>query len=181
MLSPVVKDLLEKRLGSEIRTSFDCLALQTDIERITKERIGVNTIKRLLGLSESGEPRISTLDVIARYLGYDNWDLLAKGIQLNGTSEFNSLDEVEIKSLNLYDVIELTYSPNRKLELLYCGDKSFKVQKSINGKLKEGDCLEIHHFVLNYPLIISEVTRDGKSLGRFTAGKVSGLTSIRLI
>lgn len=69
ILSQITKSKIEKVLGKEIRYSsdYDCLAI--DIEDRTHEHIGVNTLKRLLGdIPASNEPRLATLDVIAKYL-----------------------------------------------------------------------------------------------------------------
>ena len=44
-----------------------------------------------------------------------------------------------------------------------------------NSKLKEGDEIVLTHFVKGYPLLVSEVIRNGKSLGRFVAGKERGI------
>ena len=49
--SPFIIDLLREKLGHEIRLSCDCDLLTLDIESMTGEHIGVNTMKRLLGLS----------------------------------------------------------------------------------------------------------------------------------
>ena len=73
-----VTDLLKQKSGRDFRLSGDCEYLAFDIESVTGEHIGVNTLKRLLGfIDDEREPRISTLDVIARYLGFENWDVLS--------------------------------------------------------------------------------------------------------
>ena len=56
---------------------------------------------------------------------------------------------------------------------------SFVVTESKNSKLLPGDRIRINHLILHYPLIIVNVCRDNKDLGRFTAGKISGITSIQ--
>ena len=78
-------------------------------------------------------------------------------------------------------IVEFGYEPDRMVQIRYEGDNKFKVVSSKNSKLLVSDLLELTHFVLNYPLIILNVIRDGKSMGRFTAGKVGGLTVLKLI
>ena len=67
-LSPYITELLREKSGNEIRLSRDCELLALDVESVTGEHIGVNTMKRLLGfIADEREPRTSTLDIIARY------------------------------------------------------------------------------------------------------------------
>ena len=69
-LSPYITELLREKSGNEIRLSRDCELLALDVESVTGEHIGVNTMKRLLGfIADERTPRTSTLDVVAHYLG----------------------------------------------------------------------------------------------------------------
>ena len=73
--SPYITELLQQKARRELRLSSDCEYLALDIETVTGEHIGVNTLKRLLGfIDDEREPRLSTLDIIARYLNFNNWD-----------------------------------------------------------------------------------------------------------
>ncbi len=182
MLSPVIKQLLENRLGKEIRYPANCEHLAFDIEKQTNQHVGVNTLKRLLGYIEGvKEPRLFTLDIIARYIGFKNWDELLDDLNLSGNSGFSTIEEIEIKNLSAGDKISFCYSPDRKVTIEYLEKNLFRVAESLNGKLQEGDIIEVNHFVLNYPLLVSNVERNGVMLGKFTAGKVSGITNLNLI
>lgn len=59
--------------------------------------------------------------------------------------------------------------------MVYQGNGRFLVQMSENSKLLAGDELAVTHIVQGYPLLVTEVIRDGKSLGSFTAGKAQGI------
>ena len=50
-----------------------------------------------------------------------------------------------------------------------------------NSKLQIDDEVKILNFVLHHPLLVLDVVRHGKSLGQFTAGRVSGLTSVNIL
>jgi hypothetical protein len=66
---------IEKRFGRPIRYSKDCEALSISIARACHERISATTLKRLFGFARKIEaPRRYTLDVLAIYAGYANWD-----------------------------------------------------------------------------------------------------------
>ncbi|MDL2213105.1 hypothetical protein LJC21_02790 [Bacteroides sp. OttesenSCG-928-E20] len=182
MLSPVIKKLLEEKLGKEIRYSSDIEHLSFDIEKYTSQRISVNTLKRLFGLVQGvKEPRLFTLDVIARYLNFKNWDDITDSLSNHGNSSFSSIEEIIIEDLQRGDKIVFGYTPDRLVTLEFVEDKTFTVVESFNSKLLLNDTLIINHFVLNYPLLVNRVIRDGVNLGKFTAGKVSGITSLKII
>lgn len=174
--------LLKRKSGNELRLPSDCEYLSLDIESKTGVRIGATTLKRLIGFAQDERtPHTSTLDAIARYLGYAHWDELSK-IEDNGNSDFDSPDD-EIRSADLQPGanVEINYLPDRRLTLEYLGDNRYRVTASENSKLQKNDEVEILNFVLHHPLLVVNVWRDGESLGQFTAGRVSGLSSIKLI
>ncbi len=139
--------------------------------------MGVNTLKRLLGfINDEREPRTATLNIIAQYLGHDNWEALSLLDNEAGNSDFNeAITELHAAQLKPDARIEISYLPNRKLVIKHICDNSFVVLESENGKLRVGDMLQIDHIVHGYPLLVSEVLRDGTSLGTFTAGKQQGV------
>ena len=182
MLSPVIKQLLEKQLGKEIRYSSDFEHLSFDIEKQTKQRVGVNTLKRLFGQIEGiKEPRLYTLDTIARYINFKNWDEMLESLDNRGNSDFDTIEEIEIKNLTKGNKIKFYYSPDREVLIEYLEKNLFKVIESLNSKLKQDDIIEANHFVLKYPLLVNDVVRNGVSLGKFVAGKVSGITKLTII
>ena len=172
--------MLKRKSGSDLRQPSDCEILSLDIESKTGVHIGATTLKRLIGFAQDERnPHISTLDAIARYLGYTHWDELSK-IEDNGNSDFDAPDE-EVRSADLQvgTSIEITYLPDRKLTFEYLGEDHYRVTASENSKLQKGDEVKIHHFVLHHPLLADNVWRNGETLGQFTAGRISGLSSIR--
>lgn len=174
--SPYTTNLLKQKCGKDIRLSADCEYLALDIESVTGEHIGVNTLKRLLGfIDDEREPRISTLDVIARYLGFDHWDALSVYDNKSNSSFECSADEVRVGDLTVNQHVQISYLPDRQIELEYMGGQRFRVLRSSNSKLAVGDELAVTHLVQGYPLLVSEVVRNGQSLGSFTAGKAQGI------
>ena len=180
-LSPFVAELLIQRSGNEIRLSRDCELLTLDIEAATGEHIGVNTLKRLLGfIADERTPRTSTLDVIARYLGYDNWDALRLVDENSSNSSFDDRDEYLACYLEQGQRLLISYPPNRSLTLEHLDGNRFLVIESENSKLLAGDQLKLTHIVRGYPLLVAEVIRDGQTLGAFTAGKAQGIDFVLL-
>ena len=180
MLSPVTVQQIVDKFGKPIRYPLDCVALSVMIENETGERISTNTLKRLLGfIDETREPRLYTLDTIAKYLGFDNWDVYLMSINKSGNSEFGKIEEINVADLQVNDKIEFHYSPDRMVTVQYLGTTLFEVIKAVNSKLIVGDQFEVKQFFINYPLYINDVIRDGNHLGSFTAGKVSGITMLK--
>ena len=177
VLSPHIIQLLSLRCKRELRLATDYEFLALDIESVTGERISQNTIKRLTGfLPDHRTPRIQTLDVLARYLGYNNWDKLRLEDDALSNSAFDGIpDELVATTLKKGQRVEVKYSPGRRLLLLHEGEGCFLVEESERSKLQVGDEIMITHLVNGYPLLCSDVRRDGNSLGAFTGGKAQGI------
>ncbi len=83
ILSSEIKQLIAFRFGREIQYSKDCEALARSIYKHSNESIGITTLKRLYGFAkEIGEPRLSTLNVVASYVGVSDWESLKSGAGL---------------------------------------------------------------------------------------------------
>lgn len=176
ILSFQIQELLKKKCGYELLQPSAIERLTLDIEKMTNEHIGVNTMKRLLGLiSDERTPRTTTLDVIARYLGYDNWEVL-KELDAKSNSAFGETDHcLVIDNLPKGQLLHITYQPDRQLTLKKMDGQKLLVTESTNSKLHVGDIITVSHIVESYPLLVADVERDGKHLGAFTAGKARGI------
>ena len=179
ILSFHIQELLRNKSGNELRQPSDIEQLTLDIEKITNEHIGVNTMKRLLGwLSDERTPRTTTLDVIARYLGYDNWEVLQE-LDAKSNSSFGETDHsIVTEKLPVGQMVHITYQPDRQLTLKSMGGQNLLVTESLNSKLHVGDIITVTHIVEGYPLLVADVQRDGEHLGAFTAGKARGISFI---
>ena len=174
--SPYITELLQQKANRKLRHPSDCEFLALDIESVTGEHIGVNTLKRLLGfIDDEREPRLSTLDIIACYLDFENWESLTCFDDKSNSSFSAAEDEIRAIDLPQGQCIQISYLPDRLVELEYDGEERFKVLTSQNSKLQEGDELKITHIVKGYPLLVSHVWRGGADLGAFTAGKAQGI------
>ena len=182
MLSKITCKEIEQRFGKEIRYPTDCEALAGHISMETKQRVSASTLKRMFGFVKgTKEPRLYTLDVIAQYLGHENWDIYIDKFSKIDNSEFANLEQIDVTRLCKNDKIEFTYEPNRKVVIQYKGDFNFEVTESLNSKLQKADKLKILHIVRHYPLIINSIIRKGQNMGQFKAGKISGITNINII
>ena len=62
----------------------------------------------------------------------------------------------------------------------YHGEHRFRVTESANSKLLPGDEFEITHIMLEYPLYISRILRDGNYTPPYVAGMNGGILTIRI-
>lgn len=153
------------------------------IEEETGQRLSTTTLKRMLGfVNGPANARTSSLDILARYLGYPDYDLLAKEIGENTEiSEFRPVEKIDSDDLLPGEQVQLTYDPNRVLVLSYLGENRYLVNESRGSKLQKGDKLMIAGFYVGFELPVSDVERGGRHLGAYVAAKQGGLTSVEII
>ena len=177
IFSPFIQKQLKHKSGVDFQDPSDAAQLALDIETVTGEHVGVNTMKRLLGMiDDEREPRVSTLNIVARYLGYADWAEL-RLFDNGSNSDFGDDEEgvLVASSLSEGSRLSISYAPDRVVRLCHLHGDHFVVEHSANSKLKEGDEIVVTHFVKGYPLLVGEVIRNGKSLGRFIAGRERGI------
>ena len=161
--------------GHPITVSSDFERLALDVEGSTGERLSESTLKRLWGyVNLNPKPRASTLDILARYTGRDNFRRLC--LELQEMSDFFSAETVRSVDLEEGSVVILGWMPDRRVELRYLGDRRFEVRDAGTSKLRNGDRFETSDFVLGHPLYLSGVERDGTLLPAYVAGRSQGLT-----
>ncbi len=182
MLNALIIKEIEEKFGTPIKYPKDCESLSNSIQLNCNKVISVTTLKRLMGFVKQVEqPHRYTLDIIANYIGYKDWDDVIRFVGSKDNSSFFQLEGIDVSTLRKGNKIEFTYEPKRFVVLSYLGDTKFKVKESKNSKLQKDDLISFTYITLNHPLISSEVIRNGNSLGKFTAGKVNGITSIKIL
>ena len=177
MFDKEIINLLQVKAGYKLISSSDCESLSYDIENVTGVKLGATTLKRLLGFtSENAKPRLTTLNIISNYLGFESYEFLKNAIENRGDSDFDNVTlSVSSKSMDRDAELSLSYAPNRRLKLRHILNDKFEVTKSINGSLQEGDIIFVDNFISGLPMIAKDVIRDGESLGRYIAGSKFGI------
>lgn len=174
---------LREKIGLAMDRNADFEVLSQAVCDATGERLGVNTLKRLFGYSiDRVTPRRSTMDVIARYLGFADYaSLLADMGEDADISAFSKIDCLEISELMVGARVRLAYEPNRRFLLTYLGNNRFAVEE-VNGSrnIREGDELTITHLALGRRFVVAHVWRNGADLGPYEAAKFRGLTHIEV-
>lgn len=178
-----LRRLIEKKFGETIKYAYQCVALEQAIFDVTGSHIGLTTLKRIFALvNDPHELRRSTLDILAQYAGYRDYDLFCKAEHHgNEISSFNKVETVEAEGLKAGDVVIVEYCPKRQLKLECAGNGLFDVLESEGSKLRKGDRVRISQFAKGFELIVTEVERGGRSLGAYIGAKQGGLTSIEVV
>lgn len=182
MLPPVIIKMIERKFGKEKLTAGDCAFLAREIG------VGEATVKRMLGLvgKDSPErnrvPRGGTMDLLAKWLEYDSYKALIVDIgEQNFTSEFTAFDSIDVTTLDEGTQVQIQYDPKRVIVMTYLGNRVFLINESKNSKLLKGDRISVSYLVLGQELLVSNIVRDGISLGGYRGAKDGGLTSIEII
>ncbi len=186
-LQPYIKSLLlevETYHSRPIRTTVDFEALSIAVEHQTSERISASTLKRLWGyVADKHEPRRYTLDVLSKYIGRKDFDTFCEWLAGKNLSDSDFFTPYKVVSTDLAQGarIEIGWSPDRYIILEHLGGCVFRVERSENSKLVEGDEFTATTFMLGYPLYISSVVRSGEVLSSFVGGKSGGLTILSIL
>lgn len=177
MLPNSIIDQIKQRSGLALDSANDYESLSADTN------LGINTLKRLCGYApDSTEPRRSTLNMLAQYLGFDTWNIM---MNLEpGDSEWNDTC-IHADEIRRNESVTVTWLPNRQLTLRCIGDETFEVSSSINGKLHTGDQVHIELFRLHHPLTVTNIVRQGQLLVNpdgtrtaYIAGKRNGISTL---
>jgi hypothetical protein len=176
-----IKQIICEKIGLAMDRNAHFVSLSDDIFRITKERLSVNTLKRLFGQIKDVETSKSTLSIIAHYLGYPSWEVLNKGLKSNNSQFSNSTKSIHPKKMKVGTSFSLTYYPNRTLILEVINGNYCKVLSVSGGKLEQTDLLDISSITLGVPFVVEDVVRDGQSAGRFVGGIEGGVIDIHIL
>lgn len=174
---------LQEKSGLALNQSSHFEVLAQAIFDLTGDRLGVNTIKRLFGFNiKKVVPRRSTLDILARYLDFTDFDTLLLELgEESDISAFSPVESVESNRLSYGAHVKITYDPNRILKLKYLGNFKFCVEEAIGSKnLKEGDELIIAQIAAGHRFVASHVYRGGQDLGAYEAARSQGVREIEV-
>lgn len=181
MISPSIITLIRKKSGLDFNNAKDFEVLSESFP--PSDRLGVNTLKRLMGYAKSPiAPRKTTLDALAHYLDSTSWEALTgiQPIESDWVEKAFFADELREGTF-----VEASWFPDRHLVLKCIGENRFRVTESLHGKLQPNDEVIIQSFRLQYPLQVLQVVRNGdimrdaasNELG-YVAGRQNGLTEL---
>ena len=140
------------------------------------------TLKRIWGyLDEAVTPRRSTLDTLARFCGWQDYEKFLSGI----TPEIES-GNVGSKVIRAGDNIsrgqrlKLFWPPSRICIIEYLKDQDWKVITSEGTRLKPDDTFRCPLIISGEPLYLDNLVQKGSPAGIYVCGSKSGVTFKRL-
>ncbi len=175
---------VEKRFGRRLSTSADYEVLSIVIEHESGELVSASTLKRLWGyVALKPSPRLSTLDVLARYIGKRDFLSFRQSLQESkaDVSCFFSTKAAYSSELEKGAELLIGWNPNRLVRLRHNGNGTFTVIQSENSKLIVGDQFQAESFMVGYPLYIARILRNGEYTLPYIAGTKDGLNRVDVI
>lgn len=174
-----LRSMVETFVGYKMQTRrhFDMLAETLFIH--TRSMVSATTLRRFWGYQEqSGGVSINTLNMLARLIGYDDFQSFANASDESSRNSSEILAESHVvcaDKLSIGMKLVVTWSPDRKLVLEYIGSETFRVQESQNSKLQKEDTFLCSQFVSGMPLFCNRLLRSGFPTMSYVCGKVGGI------
>ena len=149
---------IESAFGKKCQTPKDFNNLRERIYARLHIFISPTTLMRLWGyVNEPVTPRKTTLDTLARFLNYHDWEDFQKKHTLAKERQSDPVmsRKLNVKSdLKVGHRIRLIWQPERVCDVEYLGNLTFRVLYSEKTRLKEGDTV---YSTIN---LESEIHRD---------------------
>jgi hypothetical protein len=175
---------VEKKYGRRVATTTDYEALSVAIEIEINDHLSASTLKRIWGyVSEKPTPRLTTLDILSRYIGEKDFREFCASLKASDAFESNFFTAKCLSSstLKVGEKVAIGWNPDRLVTLNYLGNSEFEVLSSANSKLCKNDRFQATDFILGSPLFISHIIRKGTITPPFVAGKNEGLNRIEIL
>ncbi|RKD91523.1 NACHT domain-containing protein [Mangrovibacterium diazotrophicum] len=102
-IKELINDEIRRKYGHKIRYAKDCQVLADSITETTNRQISVSTLKRFFGIIKTPfNPSQYTLDTLAIYLNFENWEDYANTFEKNKHSFSNLNSWQQLKRRMLY-------------------------------------------------------------------------------
>lgn len=120
-----LKKQIEERLKRKMKTPSDFIFLSGVIWERTHETMSPTTLKRLWGyIDGADETRSSTLDILSRSLGYQDWENFLRQINKNNGSDPVLSQHISADDLAVGERIYVSWKPDRRCTFRYLGEDS---------------------------------------------------------
>ena len=179
-----LKNDVEKKVGRSIKSPVDFNFLSNRIMTELNETLSASTLQRLWNyVSTQSSPRLSTLSLLSRFLGFSCWDSYVANLLRTSIieSDYITTQQIRAHDLSSGDVLRIGWRPDREIKIRYLGDYSFEVVATLNSKLNVGDRFIAMSFSIGNPLLITNLVQNGASPCSYTAGKRNGLNILEIL
>lgn len=176
----MLRNDVERKYGKRIATSTDFARLSKEIAEEKVGYVSQSTLKRIWGYVNDtySAHRTSTLDNLARYIGFSNFDGYVKTLRDGkaNVSGFNSETSLDVSTLSAGAEVELSWHPNRVIVMKYLGDLTFMIISSKKSKLKVGMRVKCLTLVKGQPMLMNVVSENESIACVYIAGKINGIS-----
>lgn len=170
---------IEAALSHPLQTPRDFNHLSKRIYARLHVMVSATTLRRLWGYqSDGGRPRINTLNILARFLGYRDIEEYHQNAML---PEGQQSDPVYSRKLSVTeelhpgDHVRLTWHPGRVCDIEYLGGLDFRVVASEKTRLHPGDTFQCSLVVEGEPLYLDHLIQEGRAPIAYVCGKKNGV------
>ena len=178
---PCLRSDIEQQVGQHLQSPADFQLLIQQIWEKQHAVLSLSTIKRLWGYVESnGAPRLSTLNTLAQFLGFADWNAYLVSLEQRGgiESAIFTGEGIQTADLQAGDRIAVAWEPNRQCAFRYLGDNQFVVEESKNAKLQRGTTFSAVRFMISQPMYLDNILLADGTRTSYVAGKLNGLISV---
>ena len=168
---------VEETAAMAVVKSKDFERLAIKIFDRTGTLLSPTTLKRIWGyLKESTVTRKSTLDLLAQYCGWHNFDEFITGYSPEIESGYVDTEVLNARTdLKKGCIVKLMWNPARICIVKYLGDCKWKIMKSESTHLKPGDTFRSSVFMSGEPLYLEDLVHEGVSSGIYVCGRRNGI------
>ncbi|MDE5773804.1 MAG: hypothetical protein K2H86_05045 [Muribaculaceae bacterium] len=147
----------------------------------TGQPISPTTLKRIWGyIDEPLSTRRTTLDILARYCGWKNYDDFRQGnIPEAESGKVGTKSIIVEKEMKRGERLRIMWPPARVCIVEYLGQKCWKILESEGTRLKAGDTFCCSLIAEGEPLYLDNLVHDSMPTGIYVCGRKSGISFIR--
>ena len=175
---------IEQHFGQQLQSPADFQLLLQQIWEKQHAVLSLSTIKRLWGyVASNGTPRLSTLNTLAQFLGFADWNAYLVALEQRGgiESALCTGEGIQTADLQAEDRIVVAWQPNRQCTFRYLGENQFVVEDSTNAKLQQGTTFSAARFMIDQPMYLDNILLADGTRTSYVAGKRHGLSSVTKI
>ena len=180
-----IKKDIESKDGHAMETQRDFELLCDNIKEVTHDSFHVDTLRRLWNKRHDayGTVRISTLNILSRYLGFSDWTDYSASIRHDSDSSEPTDGQKVLQTSDFCEnaVITLAWLPDRvcKLRLMKPDAGEWEVLEVENSHtLIVGDTITAKYIVEGEVLYIEKIIRNGAETGAARIGLDKGVRFI---
>ena len=170
---------IEEALARPMQTPRDFDYLSKRIYARLHIMMSATTLKRLWGyLNDGGQPRSSTLNILAKFLGYHDWQEYHQNAMLPEEQQSAPILSRKLsvtEELHKGDRLRLTWHSGRVCDVEYMGNLNFCVLASEKTRLGPGDTFQCSLVVEGEPLYLDHLIQQGQPPVAYVCGKKNGV------